>query len=237
MNDTDLKTKAETLAADAFSFLRGTFYRWAQCWPVLCPELQSAPQVLAVGDLHVENFGTWRDAEGRLAWGVNDFDEAFTLPYTNDLVRLATSMLLAIDGDHIDVEGKEACQVILKGYTHGLKSGGKPYVIDEENRWFIDVLKAKTADPVKFWQKARQKLDDAASAGGAAVPPPAAKVLTAAIPSGAVDVRIGARVAGVGSLGKPRFVALANWRGGPIAREIKALTPSAVPKIKNTLAA
>jgi len=32
--------------------------------------------VLAVGDLHVENFGTWRDAEGRLIWGVNDFDES-----------------------------------------------------------------------------------------------------------------------------------------------------------------
>jgi len=36
--------------------------------------------VLAVGDLHVENFGTWRDAEGRLIWGVNDFDEAWRLP-------------------------------------------------------------------------------------------------------------------------------------------------------------
>ena len=28
-----------------------------------------APQVLSVGDLHLENFGTWRDADGRLVWG------------------------------------------------------------------------------------------------------------------------------------------------------------------------
>src|SRR5260370_32652719 len=49
-------------------------------------------EVLAVGDLHVENFGTWRDAEGRLTWGVNDFDEAYPLPYTIDLARLATSV-------------------------------------------------------------------------------------------------------------------------------------------------
>ena len=47
--------------------------------------------VLAIGDLHLENFGTWRDAEGRLVWGINDFDEAWALPYTNDLIRLATS--------------------------------------------------------------------------------------------------------------------------------------------------
>ena len=45
-----------------------------------------------VGDLHVENFGTWRDVEGRLVWGVNDFDEAYALPYTNDLVRLVASV-------------------------------------------------------------------------------------------------------------------------------------------------
>ena len=42
-----------------------------------------------------ENFGTWRDAEGRLIWGVNDFDEAARMPYALDIVRLATSAVLA----------------------------------------------------------------------------------------------------------------------------------------------
>ena len=51
--------------------------------------------MLAVGDIHVENFGTWRDAEGRLVWGVNDFDEAARMPYAIDIVRLATSAVLA----------------------------------------------------------------------------------------------------------------------------------------------
>ena len=35
------------------------------------------------------------------------------------------------------------------------------------------------------------------------------------------------RIAGLGSLGRQRFVALADWRGGRIAREAKALTVSA----------
>ena len=78
------------MAQDALSFLCATFYRWAQLFPALCAKLARAPKVLGIGDLHVENYGTWRDAEGRLVWGINDFDEACPLPYTNDLVRLAT---------------------------------------------------------------------------------------------------------------------------------------------------
>jgi hypothetical protein len=35
------------------------------------------------------------------------------------------------------------------------------------------------------------------------------------------------RVAGLGSLGRERYVALAEWRGGSVAREAKALAPSA----------
>ena len=35
------------------------------------------------------------------------------------------------------------------------------------------------------------------------------------------------RVAGLGSLGRQRYVALAEWRGGSVAREAKALAPSA----------
>src|SRR5271169_594994 len=85
----DLDSKHAAMAEDSFSFLRATFYRWMQLWTELCHDCAQAPRVLAVGDLHVENFGTWRDIEGRLVWGINDFDEVWRLPYTVDLVRLA----------------------------------------------------------------------------------------------------------------------------------------------------
>ncbi|MGC1810589.1 MAG: DUF2252 family protein, partial [Candidatus Binataceae bacterium] len=80
----DLRSKHEQMKADLFMFFRGTFYRWAQVWPKVCADLRDAPDVLANGDLHANSFGTWRDSEGRLAWGVDDFDEAYPLPYTND---------------------------------------------------------------------------------------------------------------------------------------------------------
>nr|MDP9120617.1 DUF2252 domain-containing protein [Acidobacteriota bacterium] len=69
---TDLERKHEAMREDLFPFLRATYYRWAQLFPEVCKDLAGAPEVLAVGDLHVENFGTWRDHEGRLVWGIND---------------------------------------------------------------------------------------------------------------------------------------------------------------------
>jgi hypothetical protein len=69
--ESDLATKHELMTRSPFVFLRATAFRWAQRWPLVCPELVDAPPVAAVGDLHVENFGTWRDAESRMAWGPN----------------------------------------------------------------------------------------------------------------------------------------------------------------------
>jgi uncharacterized protein (DUF2252 family) len=87
---------------DTFLFLRATFYRWAQVWPEICADLSQAPRVMACGDLHVGSFGTWRDSEGRLCWGVDDSDE-------------------------LTVGLKAGCDAILEGYEQTLKQGGCPH--------------------------------------------------------------------------------------------------------------
>src|SRR5215472_2642299 len=149
----DLRAKHELIAEDVFSFLRGTFYRWMQLFPALCPRTFKAPTVLAVGDLHVANYGTWRDAEGRLVWGINDFDEACPLPYTNDLARLATSAWLAIKTGDLALGRRVTCRAILEGYATGLKNGGRPVVLSEHNRWLRDAVTSRLRDPTDFWRK------------------------------------------------------------------------------------
>src|SRR5205823_13444764 len=62
-------------------------FRFAAQFAALLPKLAATHPVPSCGDAHLENFGTWRDAEGRLVWGVNDLDEAATLPFAADLVR------------------------------------------------------------------------------------------------------------------------------------------------------
>jgi uncharacterized protein (DUF2252 family) len=218
----DLKLKHEAMTSGIFAFFRATFYRWMQRWPEVCPELNKASKVLAIGDLHVENFGTWRDIEGRLVWGVNDFDEVATFPYTLDLVRLAVSAHIAITASHLMLDPKDACNSILDGYREGLASGGNPFVLAESHVWLRNMVHGVLRDPCHFWSKM-----DALKSTRATVSNNARKALERLMPGKGIEYRVAHRVAGLGSLGRERFVALGEYRGGKIAREAKALAPSA----------
>src|SRR5262245_16551957 len=149
----DLALKHRRMAASAFTFLRGTFYRWYQLWPKVCSSLLDAPVVPSVGDLHIENFGTWRDLEGRLVWGVNDVDEACSLPYTNDLVRLATSAVLAARQGGLRSVRREICEAIVTGYVRSIGQGGRPFVLEEQARWLRRIATNDLRDPVVFWAR------------------------------------------------------------------------------------
>jgi len=215
---TDLVSKHEQMRGDPFPFFRATYYRWAQVWEGICEDAAKAPKVLGVGDLHVENFGTWRDIEGRLIWGINDFDEVWRMPYTNDLIRLATSALMA----QMVCEPKEAMEAFLEGYKACVAVGGKPFALAEHHHALRQMAVARLKEPEKFWEKlhALPEIKE---------PPPvgARKALQRLMPERDVECRIVHRIAGLGSLGRQRYVAIAEWRGGSIAREAKALAPSA----------
>ena len=218
----DLQLKHQAMAESPFQFLRATFYRWAQVWREACPVEARAPAVLAVGDLHVENFGTWRDVEVRLVWGINDFDEACSMPYTIDLIRLAASAHLAIKADHLSIGLKDACDAILAGYREGVEVGGKPIVLGAHHRWLRQLATSELRDPIGFWQKM-----EALPTFRGRVPNGAVRGLKKLMPESGLCFRLAHRIAGLGSLGRQRFVALADWRGAKIAREAKALVASA----------
>ncbi|MFJ3583928.1 DUF2252 domain-containing protein [Streptomyces sp. NPDC090127] len=100
------RVKFRKMAGSAFAFYRGT-----ACLFYADLEAESAGQasgnehsgpyldertgrVWIHGDLHAENFGTYMDANGRLIFNVNDFDEAYVGPFTWDLKRLSASLAL-----------------------------------------------------------------------------------------------------------------------------------------------
>ena len=218
----DLRLKHRSMKAAVFPFLRATYYRWAQVWPEVCSELAKGPRVLAVGDLHVENFGTWRDIEGRLIWGVNDFDEAHPMAFSNDLVRLAVSAQLACEAGHLQLKGKDIGDAILEGYRDGLREQGRPFVLGEHQSWLRQIAESDLRDPVHFWAKI-----DALEKVKGTVPVSAVDAIEHLMPGPDIQYSLSHRVAGLGSLGHARYVAVANWMGGRIAREAKALVSSA----------
>ncbi len=218
----DLSFKARKLAENPSAFLRGTFYRWMQLWPDICKKVAEAPIVLSVGDLHAANFGTWSDAKDQLVWGINDFDEAAPLPYTLDLTRLAASVELASESQELKIGLEEACEAILEGYQESLESGGRPFILNGENErlWKAYVQGGKSADG--YWKKLEGIPDVEFE-----IPTEARVALEAALPAKGLEYRLKHRLAGVGSLGRPRYTALATFEGERIARETKPLLASA----------
>jgi Uncharacterized protein conserved in bacteria (DUF2252) len=220
--DADLRLKHQRMAHSPFPFLRATFYRWVQLWPRVCPDLANAPAVLGVGDLHVDNFGTWRDSEGRLIWGVNDFDEAAPMPYTNDLVRLAVSAMLAVREHHLRCDPTDACDAILSSYREAVGQGGTPFVLAEQHGWLRNVAVSVLRPPALYWQNF-----NGLPTVQTGLPAAVKAALKRALPEAHLPFRVVHRQAGLGSLGRRRFAALTEWRGGWIAREAKELVVSA----------
>ena len=161
-----------------FAFLRATYWRWAETVLEICPQLASAPSVLAVGDIHLENFGTWRDAEGRLIWGVNDFDEAAEMPYVIDLVRLATSAILARARQ--DGRAEQIARDLLRGYRKGL-AAPSPIVLDRRYRWLRRAVVVSEDRRREFWEKMHRERPKRA-------PPLYRKLLMKSLPRGHAGV-------------------------------------------------
>jgi hypothetical protein len=217
-----LAFKHRQMALGLFPFFRATFYRWVQIWREVVGDVASAPSLLAVGDLHVENFGTWRDIEGRLVWGINDFDEVYSMPYTIDLVRLATSAHAATVEEHLSIRPRDASDAILEGYRDALKEGGRPFVLAENHRWLRKIALSRLRDATVFWKKLErlpksqvQLARDVESA------------LRRLLPDHRLPCEKNRRRSGLGSLGHVRVVLLGRWHGCYVAREAKQLTPSA----------
>jgi hypothetical protein len=85
-----LRFKHEQMKEDPLRFFGVTYYRWAQLWLEICQEYAKPPKVLSVGDLHIDRYGTWRDAEGRLCWELMILMSPGP-PHTNGLIRSVAS--------------------------------------------------------------------------------------------------------------------------------------------------
>ena len=228
----DIVGKHEKMSSGVFSFLRATYWRWAETAHKFYRGRTNEPEVLAVGDIHLENYGVWRDQEGRLVWGVNDFDEAEYMPYALDIVRLAVSAVLAPGSARVG--RAQVCAIILEGYGDGLKDPA-PFVLDRDHAWLREQFDVDHTERADFWAKIAKKVakirkakEKGASDDTEAEPPPSyRRAVLDTIPEKNLEVDFWRSSAGTGSLGRPRWRAHAIWRGAPVVREVKAIVPSA----------
>lgn len=228
----DLQVKHRKMAEDPFEFMRATFYRFAELWPERCKVFANMHKVVGVGDLHIENFGTWRDTEGRMIWGVNDFDEVHECAFPLDLVRLGVSVELAAQETQlVDLTIDEACAAMLTGYREGLASGGQPFVLERRNAWLLRLARAALKEPKLFWKRwLEEKTEPIPSDHD--LPAGLEEVMLPHFPHGAkLQFRQTGKAVdpkGLGSLGHRRLFAYTEWHGGPMGREAKKSCASAL---------
>lgn len=227
-----LKNKHRKMGTGAFPFLRATFYRWVERWPEVCPGLAKRDQdvLLAVGDLHVENFGVWRDSRNRLVWGINDFDDACELPLTSDLVRLAASVVLAADAAELEVSAERVCALLRKGYRAGLRAEGKPILLsDGRHPALVRLTRGTQEDPKTFWKKTLDPKDNPQIDAGELSKGLEHMFRASFRPGANLAFREQKSPGGLGSLGRRRFTAVEKFKNSVRdAREAKALVPSAL---------
>ncbi|CUR60837.1 conserved hypothetical protein [metagenome] len=132
------RAKYRKMARDPHAFYRGTaclFYNdvtaeedpWAD---------HGAERIWIHGDLHVENFGTYLNSDGRLIFDVNDFDEAYVGRFTWDLQRFAASLSLVGWQKALP---EEAIRTLIARFARSYLAQVSHYVDSEEDDFAIRI--------------------------------------------------------------------------------------------------
>ena len=224
--------KYQAMRQDAFSFFRGTCHLFYDDLHT-SGALQNGPPVWSCGDLHLQNFGTFKGdniGQGRarklVYFDVNDFDESALIPSSWDLVRLVTSVLLEHENPQVALD---LAQHFLTTYAQTLQAG-KAGVLYRENASGVvkDLLQTlRKRDRARFLKKRLRPKTRALLR----IPN---KILTASPteintvnhlvetwastqpqPDFFQVLDITHRIAGNGSLGLPRYLILVKGRGYP----------------------
>lgn len=245
-----LALKFRNMRSDPFVFLRATahlFYR-------RLPELPDSPAVWCCGDLHLQNFGSYKGDNRQVYFDLNDFDEGVLAPAHWELVRFLTSVHAGAAS--LGVKRKEAAAlngVFLDAYRERLVSGKALWVERETATGLVHQLldglrrreRAAFLDgrTRRKGKQRRLRLDN-----GKALPVSdkqrerverfmAGVARTREDPAFYEVLDVARRIAGNGSLGVDRFVILVRGKGSPDGNyllDLKEALPSALLPVLTT---
>ena len=248
-----LSMKYRNMRISPFIFLRATCHLF---YERVAPDLHALPTPLTwcMGDMHLENFGSYK-GDNRLAYfDLNDFDEAVLAPTSWDLIRFLTSILVGAKSLGIDSDdAKELTKEFLFSYQTVLASGKSHWVERETSTGLIRNL----LTAVKLRQRCdfldhrtifkgderRIRIDGKKAL---AVTPTQRKLVTAFLKEFAQHqpdkkffkpIDIARRIAGNGSLGVDRYIILVQGKGSPDQNyllDLKEAVPSSLAPYLDT---
>jgi uncharacterized protein (DUF2252 family) len=242
-----LAMKYKAMRASPFVFLRGTCHLFYERLPRE-KVLDDAPPVWICGDMHLENFGSYKADNRLIYFDNNDFDEACLAPTLYELVRLLTSVLVgAADLKLSRAQALALCHTAVDAYGAALAFGKSRWIEAETSvgmvRDLFDALASRTraahlerrtvlkgkARVLKVDGKKALPVNDEQRAAvtqfmqrfAASEPNPAFYRI----------LDVARRIAGTGSLGVDRYVILVEGKGSPDGNyliDLKEALPSSV---------
>ncbi len=238
-----LPIKYKAMSQDAFSFFRGTCHLFYEDLLTKYP-FKDSPFVWACGDLHIENFGSYKGENRLLYFDMNDFDEALLAPVLYELSRLMVSIIIKTDQIKTSIKKRDAIlEQLLRQYRASLI---KTKAIDIEKETATGLIK-KLIDKVDerkpgslLLTRTNNKKNKAKLIIGPKllqVDPSIKEQLTAAFTpwfkvnhdKGYKVADIGFRIAGTGSIGVKRYLFLLEKEVDPKQKkliDVKQAMPS-----------
>ena len=248
-----LALKYHTMRASPFAFLRGSCHLFYRQLPRI-GTLKSAPLAWICGDLHLQNFGSYKGDNRLVYFDINDFDESVLAPASWDLVRLLTSVwVCAGSRPGTASQARELCRAILDAYGSAL-SDGKAYWMERDTAQGLvrevleglrvrerrDFLDARTTRKGRQWRllvDGKRALPASPSQRSAVTNFMEAFAAQQPDPSFYKVLDVARRVAGTGTLGLQRYAILVRGKGSPDGNyllDLKQATPSSLlPRLKN----
>ena len=232
-----LALKYQAMRADRFAFFRATCFLFYAHLPAL-GALRRAPAAWCCGDLHLANFGVYRDQDNLSVFDLTDFDEALLAPAVWDPLRAAASIMVARKTLGFSKSGaRRHARLFIDSYAEALAAGGVRPESGVSEQGIVAGLIATLKGRSRAQLLARRTVtSDGAvrliTGQGNALPAGlrqrarAHKLFAAAAPKafppgtpdhwGAPVTIIDAarRIAGLGSLGEERYVLLVEGSGG-----------------------
>jgi uncharacterized protein (DUF2252 family) len=250
-----LAMKYKLMRTSPFVFLRGTCHLFYERLP-RGSVLESSPAVWVCGDMHLENFGSYKGDNRLVYFDINDFDEACLAPSLFELIRLLTSVLVGASDLHVSrAEALALCHTAVQAYAAALCFGKARWIEEETSEGMVrdlfdtlrkssrvDLLNRRTDLKGKKrvlridGKKALALSDKARAEVSAFMDDFASHHGDPNNPDFFRIIDVARRIAGTGSLGVERYGMLVEGKGSPDGNyllDLKEALPSSVaPHVK-----
>ncbi|MDO6386891.1 DUF2252 domain-containing protein [Uliginosibacterium sp. 31-12] len=226
-----LALKYALLRRDPFAFLRGT----SALFHARMPNdklLYKAPLAWTCGDLHLENFGSYKGDNRLVYFDLNDFDEATLAPASWALTRFVSSVLVAAPA--LDFDRDEALAhagAFIEAYASALSAGRARWLerdtADGLIRDHLEALRCRSRKDLLDRRCTRRgkrrslKIDGKKALPASDKQQHKVRELMTRFASEQADPKffevldVARRVSGNASLGLERYVILVRGEGGP----------------------